>query len=92
VLRGHSGLEALGGGSFEEVVRPPLGNCSINTRIGGTTDGPAQQGCNTDRMGAPDATRVLAGVATLLTEPFGVNRIRLFPWARTSIIPPPNLS
>jgi hypothetical protein len=31
VLRGHSGLEALGGGSFEEVVRPPLGNCSINT-------------------------------------------------------------
>jgi hypothetical protein len=32
VLRGHSGLEALGGGSFEEVVRPPLGNCSINTR------------------------------------------------------------
>jgi hypothetical protein len=33
VLRGHSGLEALGGGSFEEVVRPPLGNCSINTYI-----------------------------------------------------------
>jgi hypothetical protein len=31
VLRGHSGLEALGGGSFEEVVRPPPGNCSINT-------------------------------------------------------------
>jgi hypothetical protein len=31
VLRGHSGLEALGGGSFEEVVRSPLGNCSINT-------------------------------------------------------------
>jgi hypothetical protein len=31
VLRGHSGLEALGGGSFEEVVRPPLGNCSIHT-------------------------------------------------------------
>jgi hypothetical protein len=31
MLRGHSGLEALGGGSFEEVLRPPLGNCSINT-------------------------------------------------------------
>jgi hypothetical protein len=31
VLRGHSGLEGLGGGLFEEVVRPPLGNCSINT-------------------------------------------------------------
>jgi hypothetical protein len=24
-------MEALGGGSFEEVVRPPLGNCSLNT-------------------------------------------------------------
>jgi hypothetical protein len=27
-------LEALGGGSFEEVVRPPLGNCSLNTQNG----------------------------------------------------------
>jgi hypothetical protein len=35
VLRGHSGLEALGGGSFEEVVRPPLGNCSLNTHWSG---------------------------------------------------------
>jgi hypothetical protein len=32
VSRGNSGLEALGGGSFEEVVRPSLGNCSINTQ------------------------------------------------------------
>jgi hypothetical protein len=31
VLRGHSGLEALGGGLFEEMVQTPLGNCSINT-------------------------------------------------------------
>jgi hypothetical protein len=31
VLRGHSGLEALGGGLFEEVVQTPLGKCSINT-------------------------------------------------------------
>jgi hypothetical protein len=31
VLREHTGLEALGGGSFEEVVRPPPGKCSINT-------------------------------------------------------------
>jgi hypothetical protein len=31
VLTGHSGLEVLGEGSFEELVRPPLGNCSINT-------------------------------------------------------------
>jgi hypothetical protein len=30
-LESTQGLEALGGGSFEEVVRPPLGNCSINT-------------------------------------------------------------
>jgi hypothetical protein len=37
VLRGNSGLEALGGGSFEEVVRPPLGNCSINTHMTGAT-------------------------------------------------------
>jgi hypothetical protein len=38
-------LEALGGGSFEEVVRPPLGNCSINTHISPETrrgDGMAQ--------------------------------------------------
>jgi hypothetical protein len=33
VLREHSGLKALGGGSFEEVVRPQLGNCSINTHL-----------------------------------------------------------
>jgi hypothetical protein len=32
VLREHSGMEALGGGFFEEVIRPPLGNCSINTQ------------------------------------------------------------
>jgi hypothetical protein len=31
VLRGHSGVEALGGGLFEEVIRPPLGKCSLNT-------------------------------------------------------------
>jgi hypothetical protein len=31
VFRWHTGLDALDGGSFEEVVRPPLGNCSINT-------------------------------------------------------------
>jgi hypothetical protein len=31
-LGSTQGLEALGGGSFEEVVRPPLGNCSLNTR------------------------------------------------------------
>jgi hypothetical protein len=30
-LGSTQGLEALGGGSFEEVVRPPLGNCSLNT-------------------------------------------------------------
>jgi hypothetical protein len=31
VLRGHSELEALGGGLFEEMVQTPLGKCSINT-------------------------------------------------------------
>jgi hypothetical protein len=31
-LGSTQGLEALGGGSFEEVVRPPLGNCSLNTQ------------------------------------------------------------
>jgi hypothetical protein len=30
-LERHSGLEALGGGVFEEMVQTPLGNCSINT-------------------------------------------------------------
>jgi hypothetical protein len=31
-LGGHTGMEALGGGSFEEMVRPPPGNCSLNTQ------------------------------------------------------------
>jgi hypothetical protein len=30
-LERNSGLEALGGGVFEEMVQTPLGNCSINT-------------------------------------------------------------
>jgi hypothetical protein len=30
-LRGHSGLKALGGGLIEEVVRTPLGKCSLKT-------------------------------------------------------------
>jgi hypothetical protein len=33
VLGGHSGLEALGGGLFEDVVQTPLGKCSINTHL-----------------------------------------------------------
>jgi hypothetical protein len=69
VLRGHSGMEALGGGLFEEVVRPPLGNCSLNTHFAGPgSSGAAVEGSRIVVKNAREDGHCVIGMAEVDSE------------------------
>jgi hypothetical protein len=94
VLRGHSGMEELGGGLFEEMVQTPLGNCSINThmvrrlrgtwlhrRMRGRARSPSEPSGLIKSL-APCSDGLSVGLPMFLTKPWQVsaNRSAIFAW------------